>query len=517
MIMKKNILISLLAICGLLTACNLDTNPTTSVTSDNVYKSTADADMVLNGTIHNLFNEGQTYSSLGYRAILNAYDAMGSDVAVDVNKYGFKSSYQFTGIYGKGQINSISWSIAYHTINNCNNVIANIDNTEGQDSEKNRIKGQAFALRGFSYLQLASTYSFAINKDSSAVCAPIYTQPTDETIANQGHPAASVNEVYNRSISDLEEALTLIPEGYARSEKYNIDQQVVLGLLSRACLYARQWDKAKNYSDQLLSLNNYLMSESEYKSGFNDASNNEWIWGYPQTKDDNLPSYNFYFLDTTTPGSYYCSFNADPYFKDLFNDGDYRKDLLNWGINPNLSSSSAPYIYMHNSKFKFKDVQAQMADIVLMRVSEIYLINAEAKARLNDNSGALESLNTLRKARGSKEAVGLSGQALLDQIWLERRKELWGEGFSLIDIIRNQQAVARTSLPLNTTVAISYTEDGTITSRDVPASGHTTVQFPDQSNFTANSKYYLFRIPDSEESTNKHIYDKHPKLSIYAQ
>ena len=263
MIMKKNILISLLAICGLLTACNLDTNPTTSVTSDNVYKSTADADMVLNGTIHNLFNEGQTYSSLGYRAILNAYDAMGSDVAVDVNKYGFKSSYQFTGIYGKGQINSISWSIAYHTINNCNNVIANIDNTEGQDSEKNRIKGQAFALRGFSYLQLASTYSFAINKDSSAVCAPIYTQPTDETIANQGHPAASVNEVYNRSISDLEEALTLIPEGYARSEKYNIDQQVVLGLLSRACLYARQWDKAKNYSDQLLSLNNYLMSESE--------------------------------------------------------------------------------------------------------------------------------------------------------------------------------------------------------------------------------------------------------------
>jgi hypothetical protein len=172
---------------------------------------------------------------------------------------------------------------------------------------------------------------------------------------------------------------------------------------------------------------------------------------------------------------------------------------------------------MHNSKFKFRDVQAQMADIVLMRVSEIYLINAEAKARLNDNSGALESLNTLRKARGSKEAVGLSGQALLDQIWLERRKELWGEGFSLIDIIRNQQSVARTSLPLNTTVAISYTEDGTTISRDVPASGHTTVQFPDQSNFTANSKYYLFRIPDSEESTNKHIYDKHPKLSIYAQ
>ena len=513
--MKKNILISILAISGLLTACNLDTNPTTSVTSGEVFQTTSDAYMVIDGTIHNMFNYGLTYSSIGYRSILIAYDAMGSDVAVDPNKYGFKSYYKFTGTYGKGQINSISWTIAYQTINNSNNVIANIDNATGTDADKSRIKGQAYALRGFSYLQLASTYSFAIDKDSSAVCAPIYTKPTDESIANQGEPAASVNEVYNQAISDLEKALSLIPADYTRSEKYEIDNQVVLGLLSRACLYARQWAKAKEYSDQLLNEDNYLMSESEYEAGFNDASNNEWIWGYPQTKDDNQPSYNFYFLDTTTPGSYYCSFNVDPHFKNLYDDGDYRKGLLNWGINPNLTAASAPNIWMRSSKFRFKDVQSQVGDIVLMRVSEIYLINAEAKARLNDNSGALQSLNTLRDARGAKDAVGLSGQALLDQIWLERRRELWGEGFSLVDIIRNQQSVSRTSLPSDSTVTVTYTENGSVVSRDVPAEGHTTIAFPDGSNFIPNSKYYLFRIPDSEESVNKHLYDKHPKLSIY--
>lgn len=262
--------------------------------------------------------------------------------------------------------------------------------------------------------------------------APIYTQSTDENIAAEGKPASSVNEVYAQAISDLEAALELIPETYVRNSKHKIDNEVVLGILSRACLYAREWDKAKMYSDQLLAKDNYLMSESEYNDGFSTVDNKEWIWGHPQTNDQSNASYQFHFLDTTTPGSYYYSFNMDPYFRDQFDEGDYRKKMIFWATDPGADKESASYVWMRYSKFKFRDIENEVADIVLMRVSEIYLINAEAKARLNDPD-AVNKLNDLKTARGAQTvASGLSQQELLDAIWLERRKELWGEGFSLI-------------------------------------------------------------------------------------
>lgn len=501
----------------LMTSCDLDTVPTTSVDSGSVYSSTEDAEKVLVGGWNYLMETFNTYANPGYGAMLRASDAMGSDVVLNT-RYGFRNHYAFSSIYGKSGTNTLSWLLCYRVINDCNSVIDNVDATTGTQELKNRIKGQALALRGFLYLHLASFYSFAIDKDPDAVCAPIYVHTTDTDTAIGGNPASSVSEVYAQSISDLKDALDLIPTTYSRNSKYKIDYQTVLGLLSRACLYAREWTDARTYSDQLLELNDYLMPESEYKMGFNDVSNKEWIWGHPQTADQSNASYQFYYLDTTSDMDGYYSFNVDPYFRDLFDDGDYRKEMMYWAADPRTDVASASLVWMRNSKFQFRDKQAEIADIVLMRVSEIYLINAEAKARLNDPD-AVVKLNTLREARGAKLAsTSLTGQALLDEIWLERRKELWGEGFSLVDIIRNQQSVSRKELEKGKKVLITYKDDdGKTQEREIPAQGHRIVKFPDGSEFTANSKYYLFRIPDSEESANANLYTKHPKLSIYTE
>jgi tetratricopeptide (TPR) repeat protein len=296
--------------------------------------------------------------------------------------------------YREKGTNTLSWLLIYRVTNDCNGVLDNIDNAEGSQSERDRIKGQALALRGFLYLHLASCYSFAIDKDPDAVCGPIYTKSTDTETAAEGQPASSVSEVYAQAISDLEEALSLIPTNYVRSSKQKIDTQVVLGILSRACLYARQFEKAKMYSDQLLAKNNYLMNEAEFGSGFSDISNGEWIWGHPQTADQGDFSYLFNYLDTTSPTSYYYSFNVDPYFRDLYNDGDYRKDLIQWGTDPGATVKEHSIVWMRNKKFRFRDVENKLADIILMRVAEIYLINAEAKAQLNDPD-AVNVLNTL--------------------------------------------------------------------------------------------------------------------------
>jgi len=502
----------------MLASCDLDTAPTTDIEESAVFSSTDNAEKVLVGAWNYLMTTWYTYANPGYGAMLRANDAMGSDVVLNT-KYGFRNHYAFSAIYGKGYTNTLSWLLSYRVINDCNNVIANIESTNGSESERNRIKGQALALRGFMYLHLASSYSFAINKDPDAVCAPIYTTPTDLDVAQNGNPASSVSEVYAQSISDLETALSLIPESYTREVKYKIDHKVVLGMLSRACLYAREWTKAKTYSDQFLSLDDYLMTETEYKSGFNDASNGEWILAHPQTADENDPSYQFHFLDTTTSGSYYYSFNVDPYFRDLFDDSDYRKNMIFWAPNPGSTVKEGDTAWMRYSKFKFRTMDNDgVADIVLMRNAEMYLINSEAKAQLGESDAATR-LNELKTARGAKTIdSSLSGQALLDEIWLERRKELWGEGFALIDIIRNQQSVVRKEYPDDTMVDYTYTdsEGNTQTVKMVPQ-GHRIVKFPDGSSFCANSKYYLYRITDAEETSNKNLYKNHSKLSIYTE
>ncbi|MHC5201900.1 RagB/SusD family nutrient uptake outer membrane protein [Myroides sp. LJL119] len=509
--MKKNLYKSIflvLVISLSFVSCDLETEPSNAVVDTEVFKTASGNDKVLIGSWGYLMESFSTYANPGYGAFLRTNDAMGSDVVVNTN-YGFATQYAFNSLYQRSGTNSFSWNITYKTINSANNVIAKVGQSEGSIQDKQRILGQAFALRGFMYLHLASSYGFAVDLDPDMLIAPIYTEPTDAN--TQGKPASSVSQVYKQAISDLEQALDLIPDTYVRNAKYKFDKTVVLGLLARSNLYARNWDKAAQYSDQLLSINGVLMNEAQYKSGFNDVNNVEWIWGHPQTPEQNNASYQFNYLDVTSEQSYYFSFNMDPYFQEAFDDGDYRKTMMYWAPNPSIKTpKDRDVAYFRYAKFKFRG--SQIADIVLMRTSEIYLINAEAKAQMG-NSDAINSLNTLKLARGAKEVGILTGQELLEEIWLERRKELFGEGFALVDIIRNQKSVERRDYPQDQLIPYTYqvlTQDNQL--KDVTVNllpqGHRILNFPDKSSFTPNSKYYLYRIPEVEELENKNLFDK---------
>ncbi|ALU25304.1 RagB/SusD family nutrient uptake outer membrane protein [Myroides odoratimimus] len=501
----KYIAFSVLFSIGM-TSCSLDTEPTDAVVNENVFTTVEGNDKVLIGTWANLMDSYSTYANPGYGAFLRTNDAMGNDVVVN-NMYGFSSHYAFTALYNRGGTNSFSWNLTYKTIDNANNVIDKVFASEGTVNEKQRVRGQALALRGFMYLHLASSYALAIDVNPNAVVGPIYlTATTPSTVPAS---AATVTEVYKQAISDLEEALSLIPDTYKRNLKYKFDKTVVQGLLARAYLYTQNWEKANFYAEAVLSKYGQLMSEDDYKSGFNDSSNVEWIWGHQQTSEQSGASYQFNYLDVTSKESYYFSFNADPYFKELFDEGDYRKSMIYWAPDPsNTSPKTRDVAYMRYAKFKFK--AGRIADIVLMRSSEMYLISAEAKARLG-RADAINALNVLKTARGAKEVSGLSGQALLDEIWIERRKELFGEGFSRVDIVRNKLAVERKLYPQDKLVPYTYEvmdSQGKISqiTVDLLPQGHRIISFSDKSSFVPNSVNYLFRIPEVEEIENGNLY-----------
>ncbi|WP_089911772.1 RagB/SusD family nutrient uptake outer membrane protein [Chitinophaga rupis] len=485
-----------------LSACNkqLDTAPSNAVSEDIVLKNIDNLNTISEGTWAAMMDDfyGGTFSNPGFKTIALTSDAMGDDAALITTKYGFPAAYRFTQLNDKTQPRvSAIWGQLYKIINNSNIIIANADKVDGDATAKSVAKGQALALRAHIYLTIASFYQFSYLKDSLTKTAPIYTEPT--TGATVGNPKASLKEIYELIFSDLQQAKTLLT-GYDRPAKYKINADVVNGLLARAYLNTGRWVQAAAAADE--AQRDYpLMAPAEYSKGFNDVNNSEWIWGHPEIPSQSDGSYSFHFLDVSSASSYYYSFMADPFFGELFEAGDIRKTLFSWD-----GSAVAREGYLQYKKFKFRGDQT--ADLVLMRSAEAILIKAEGYARAGNLTEGINALNQLRTARGARafDGTGATQASLVKEILVERRKELWGEGFGLSDIIRNQLAVVRKPYvdasgdDIKVTVV---TPDGT--SKQVAAKYHTALKFADGTAFVPNSPYYIFVIPQAEEQNNPNL------------
>ena len=286
-------------------------------------------------------------------------------------------------------------------------------------------------------------------------------------------------------------------KNYVRSgdnQKFKPDLAVVNGLLARAYLLTGQWEEAAKAAASARKDYSLMTTTAEYE-GFNNISNQEWIWGFPQIPSQSDASYNFYYLDATYVGAY-SSFMADPHLKDTFVEGDIRLPLFQWMREG----------YLGYKKFHMR--ADDTADLALMRAAEMYLIEAEANVRDGmELSQAVIPLNTLRNARGvvDYDVAGKSREDVINEILLERRRELWGEGFGITDILRTQKAVERTALSeeMQKTEVDCWQEGGGFAKRN--PLGHWFLRFPDTTPFTANSTYYLYAIPQKEINANPNL------------
>lgn len=501
MLIKKYILAFLVA-GTILTGCSkdfLDQQPTNAIPEQELYKTTGDIETVLNGTWAYMMDTYFTFANPGYSAILRASDAMGSDVAILTSKYGYPASYQFTDLPDRTvRRPEYFWRLLYKVIDNCNNVIAKVDQVTGDEAEKGYLKGQALTLRAHCYLTLANFWQFNYRKDPNAKVVPVYTEPSTST--TQGKAKSTATELYTLITTDLEAAVKLL-QGYSRASasKHKINANVANGLLARAYLNMGNWQLAAEKA--AAAAQSYsLMSGADYAKGFNDVQNVEWIWGHPQIPSQSVASYSFHFLDVSSPASYYYSFMADPYFKELFEANDVRSNLFEWDTLPGREG------LLRYKKFIFRPDMT--GDIVLMRVAEMYLIEAESYAAQGLLPEAATALNKLRTARNATPLVitTQTKDEVVQEIWKERRKELWGEGFSLSDILRTQQSVVRKAYtdaggnPVRVSVPRG---DGTF--KTVTAKGHTSLKFPDGSAYVPNSPYYLFAIPIVESNNNPNL------------
>lgn len=475
----------------LLAGCSgdfLDKEPTDSVSSDEV-SVPGNAERLFNGAWYNLFEYGTTYANIGYRA-LQCQDDMMADNVVSRPAYGFNSSYQFNDIaIPNNSRTSFAWYLIYKTIDNCNTAIA----IDGDSEEFLQAKGQALALRAFCYLHLAQHYQFTYLKDPAAPCVPIYTEPTtSETVPKA---KSTVAQVYQRVFDDLNLAQSYL-KNYTRKgdgQKFKPNTNVVNGLLARAYLLTGQWEEAAKAAAAARQGYSLMTTTAEYE-GFNNVSNKEWIWGHPQTLAQSDASYNFYYLDATYVGAY-SSFMADPHFRDTFSEGDIRLGLFQWMREG----------YLGYKKFHMR--ADDTADIVLMRASEMLLMEAEALTREGFPEKAVIPLNELRHARGlgDYDLTGKSQEDVVNEILMERRRELWGEGFSITDILRTQQSVKRVALSVEEQAQqVDAWQEGGGFAKRTPL-GHWFLTFSGGDAFVPNSINYLYAIPKAEIDANPNL------------
>jgi hypothetical protein len=497
----RKIIYTYFIISVLLASCSdefFETYPATQIATPEVFSSVDNIDAFINGSLRYLFENSTSQDNPGLPAIFLTHEVMGEDAFARDGRYGFRDSYPYRDPFDNTTRRCLFfWTLQYTSIDHANNVIANVNENDGL--KFSHLKGQAYALRAYNYLNLVRQYQFTYIKDKTVKAVPIYTTPT--TPSTEAQPRATVAEVYAQILSDLGEAERLL-SGYERSVKNRLDLNVVYGLLARTYQTLEEWGSAAEYA--LKARDGYpLMSAERYTEGFNDVSNPEWIWGHPQTRTQNKGGSSYMAYIETTPytvdaqgTNLYYGYNSiipDPYFVSLFEEGDIRSSLFEIAIQP------AEALYGHYCYGKFRNKYPDHdAHIVLMRSSEMLLIEAESRARLHDVGSAITLLNELRVKRNLPElsAAAYNEFDLIDEILLERRRELWGEGFRLYDILRLQTAPIRRE----TTGTFVDASGSSVTIR-----GHWITRFPDGSELSPNSIYYLFPIPLNEWNNNSNL------------
>ena len=364
----------------------------------------------------------------------------------------------------------IRYRAPYKLIADVNTFVSSYpEDTEDQDAI--HMIAQAKALRAYAYLSLAPAFQFSYETSADKPCVPIVTEATTEFTNN---PRATVKEVYELILSDLDYAIEHL-EGYTRPTKANIDQQVAYGLRARAYLNMAKYAEAAADAEKAAAGYTPASIAEVSKPSFMDISEHNWIWGYDMTTD--LAQGGLY----ATSSSWLRSFSGQSYsaacqvytminklLYDKITAGDVRKgwwvnedlespllDGLTWLVDgkakgdiANLEIDDVKLAFLPYTNVKFGCTTIGTVnndeDSPLMRVEEMILIQAECYAKSGNETKAKEILtNFVKTYREPNYSVDERGLSLADEIWFQRRVELWGEGFGIYDTKRLNKPMVR--------------------------------------------------------------------------
>jgi len=487
--MKKNKIIYTFLLAGaILSSCSkdyLDVAPQSAINSEQLGSSSAATMGTLKGILSSLRSYGVTgyagHEDYGHKSILSVLDLMGHDVIMNnLNWGGF--NYNYTGRVMTNSRAHMPWFTYYTQIKNANTIVNSVP-ADTENSELKAIRGQALALRGYFHFMLARIYGPTFVGNESKLSVPVSAEERS-TRRN------TVAEVYAQIESDLKASIESL-EGYKRGSNLEmIDKSVAQAFLADVYLemgkYADAAIQAKQARDGYS-----LLSASEWKNGFYNISQNETMWGADLNAELTTFVANFYsHFDNTNVG--YAeggNISIDKRLYDAMSDSDIRKEMFASAEGATFTVGNESYEYGPYTSFKFRDltVDRTAGDYIYLRSAILYYIEAEALAKLGKDNEAKDVLFEITSARDAGYTKSTkTGAALVEEIILQKRIELWGEGYAWFDLKRLKQGVIR----------------------DYTGSNH-----PDYGKFNipAGDNKFLFMIPQAEVDANPEILPNNPQ------
>lgn len=399
----KIYLFALLAV-GLASSCEqvLEQSPQTAVEDKITDASTARA--VLNGAYNGL----QSANYLGTRYTLLP-DLAGGNLRHTGTFSDFAAIANRT-VLPADNAGTVMWIQIYNSIQRANLLIKFVPTiTEAgfTDANKKQIVAEARALRAFNYFNLVRWWGGV----------PIVTQPTDKADASLNVPRNTVAEVYKQITDDLDAAFPdLLVTNASR-----VTKTTTLAMKCRAALYNKDWAGANSLADQIIATNRHsLMAKTT--DVFNGTNTTESIWEL-QFEATNSNSLAFFMFSTQLGGR--NEMRPSPNLTAAYNIADNRRILTT----------------SYDVQLKYFRVSTGTDRPVMYRLAEVLLNKAEALAELGRDADALVQLNRIRTRAGlTASPETLTGQALKDEIFLQRRLELALEGHYFFDLVRTGRA-----------------------------------------------------------------------------
>jgi hypothetical protein len=400
----------------------LDTPPN-SVSTANAFSDSSTATSVVLGIYSGIASSFGNNSTNGVVFNIIKYGAMSADEGYYLTNASFDDFKNNTLAAGNAA-NSL-WNGVYTRIARTNYAVEGLSESNTLSaSVKNQLLGEAKFMRAWLYFNLINYFG--------DVPLVLTTNAIQEGLRSR----TPVAEVYTQIVKDLSEAKSLITTNYPSTERARINKNVVSAFLARVYFYQQNWAAAESEATAVISSGAYSIVTDLSKVFLNNS--NETIW-------------QISLAGTSTPatimGSEFIPASTIPTFvlydtlANTFEANDQRK--ANW-TKP-ITYLSKTYYYPY--KYKLRSTTTGNEYPVMIRLAEMYLIRAEARANQNNISGAQSDLNVVRNRAGLPNTTATTQAQLLAALEHERWVELFTEsGDRWFNLKRLNKATAVLSL-----------------------------------------------------------------------
>ena len=317
-----------------------------------------------------------------------------------------------------------TWARGFKVINATNVVLENLSVVKSA-SDKKRIEGEAKFLRALNYFELVRFFGkqYEAGKNNSQLGVPIVLKTTSDFNGDLSVARNSVEEVYAQVIKDLNEAIANLPT----ENSFYADVYSAQALLSRVYLQKGDYANARKWANEVIQ-NSGKSLMPNYKDAFNTSENiNEDLFAMQVTSQSGENDLITFYADEPQGGRGGDISLTEDYLN-LFEADDVRGSF---------------YYYNYYDDVLTSKYTNQYGNIHVIRLAEMYLIRAEANYRLGTSIGAapLDDINTIRNRAKASELTSVT----LDDIMLERTKELAFEGFLIHDLKRTKSNIGSLS------------------------------------------------------------------------